>query len=230
MPVKSVVESVAELLRREIITGQLSSGAKLNEIELSDRIGISRSPLREAFRKLEHENLVISIPRKGVYVAGMSIKDCEEVYRARQFIECSVVDIICEKGVTELPFVEKAFDMSTKVLVPNFSEGQEMLEYYHVMSGFHKELVKSCQNKWIIHFYNDLSLHLARYQVLYLNTPGVYQLSLNDHSHFLSLIKASSYAEAKEFLSLHITEALHRVKKRISQTNMPKGGRINLDK
>lgn len=72
MKILGVTESAARSLRQEIIMGEISPGAKLNEIKLSNRYGISPPPLREAFRKLEYENLVENVPRKGTYVTEIS--------------------------------------------------------------------------------------------------------------------------------------------------------------
>lgn len=81
MKIYGVVETVQRRLRQAIITGKLPPDHKLNEIELAQEFEVSRPPLREAFRKLENENLIVSIPRRGSYVAGMSKEDCEQIYR-----------------------------------------------------------------------------------------------------------------------------------------------------
>ncbi|MBW2123631.1 MAG: GntR family transcriptional regulator, partial [Deltaproteobacteria bacterium] len=68
MEIRGVTKSLVDYLRTQIITGNLPPGQKLNEIRLSSDLGVSRPPLREAFRILEHDRLVASIPRKGTYV------------------------------------------------------------------------------------------------------------------------------------------------------------------
>ena len=94
MEILGVSKSAVQHLRNLIISGQLAPGQRLNEVDLSSRLGISRPPLREAFRYLENENLVIRIPRRGCYVTEVSMEDCLQIFDARQMIECYAVDIL----------------------------------------------------------------------------------------------------------------------------------------
>lgn len=80
MEVKSLTENVVEYLRNQIILGDLAPGRKLKENDLASRLDISRGPLREAFRMLENEHLVVSVPRRGTYVSEVSVGDLEELY------------------------------------------------------------------------------------------------------------------------------------------------------
>ena len=76
-------EVVCETLREAIISGVLRPGERLMEIQLAEELGVSRTPVREAIRKLELEGFVIMIPRRGTYVADLSIKDINEVFEVR---------------------------------------------------------------------------------------------------------------------------------------------------
>ena len=87
MEILNVTASTLEFLREKIITGELKSGQKLNETSLSVTLGISRPPLREAFRLLEKDHMVVNIPRKGTCVTELSIKDYGEVSQVRQILE-----------------------------------------------------------------------------------------------------------------------------------------------
>ena len=78
---------VFEALKDAILTQKLHPGERLLESELADELGVSRTPVREAIRKLEQEGLVVMIPRKGAYVDGISLKDIHEVYEIRAALE-----------------------------------------------------------------------------------------------------------------------------------------------
>ena len=99
MQIKSVTETVLQDLRVKIIVGELAPGSKLGEYELSSSFGISRAPVREAFRLLENEHLVIYYPRRGCYVTEISIKKCREIYQVRTMMECFSVDLLEAKGI-----------------------------------------------------------------------------------------------------------------------------------
>lgn len=84
---KPLREIVFEALREAIINGTLEPGERLMEIQLAEEMGVSRTPVREAIRKLELEGFVVMVPRKGAYVAGLSMKDIADVFEIRTALE-----------------------------------------------------------------------------------------------------------------------------------------------
>lgn len=84
---KPLREVVFEHLRNSILNGELDPGERLMELQLAEQLGVSRTPIREAIRKLELEGLVEMIPRKGAYVADLSIKDILDVLEVRMYLE-----------------------------------------------------------------------------------------------------------------------------------------------
>ncbi len=204
MEIRGVTEIVEHHLRREIIIGTLAPGSKLNEIELSERLGVSRPPLREAFRKLESENLVVSIPRKGSCVAQMSLEDCTQIYRARIMLECAAIEIIGELGITDLTPLQQALTAELRFLPQDNPSPDNMLDFFNVMSEFHNKLVEVCGNRWIIHYHGQLRPTMARYQIMYLRMPGTRQMSLAEHEEVFALIRDGRYAEAQRTVTRHI--------------------------
>ena len=77
---KPLRELVFDSLRKAIILGKLKPGERLMEIQLAEEMGVSRTPVREAIRKLELEGFVVMVPRRGAYVAGVSVKDIADVF------------------------------------------------------------------------------------------------------------------------------------------------------
>ena len=198
MQVQSVTETVAKYIRLEIITGKLAAGARLNELELSERFGVSRPPIREAFRKLENENLVVSVPRKGSYVTTMSLGDCEEIYHVRLLLERSAIDIIGKQKIEDLSAVKEALAKGNCFLQPEESSPEEIFDDFDLMAGFHNKLVESCRNRWIIHYHAQLRSNLARYQILYLKIPGSRRKSLKEHEMIFSLLEKKDFPSAKK--------------------------------
>ena len=223
MEVPSVTYSVIKHLREEIITGELPAGAKLNEIEMATRMGISRPPLREAFRKLEHEKLVVSIPRKATYVSDISIRDCEHVYHVRKVIECAAIDCIKEQKTRHLPMVEESLAMVEQLpeSLPSHPQPQQMLRHYKIMAAFHNGLVESCENKWLFHCHEGLRASLARYQIVYLHIHGSRRASTDDHRYVLEMIKSGNFAAAKKCLIDHIDKTVIRIRDKMMTAEAP---------
>ena len=98
LPLRDVVFNT---LRQEILTGKLKPGEHLREITLANKIGVSRTPVREAIRMLELEGLVKMIPRKGALVADISQKELTDVLEVRNALEQLAIELACQRITTE---------------------------------------------------------------------------------------------------------------------------------
>ena len=98
---KPLRDVVFENLREAIVEGGLKPGQRLMEVQLAEQLGVSRTPVREAIRKLELEGLVVMIPRKGAYVANMSLKDVIDVLEIRASLEGLAASLAAERITDE---------------------------------------------------------------------------------------------------------------------------------
>lgn len=213
----SVTGKIVQHLRIHIIEGELTPGQKLNEIELARKLGISRPPLREAFRVMENEHLVVSIPRKGSYVTEVSIEDCREIYQAREMMECFSVDILQAKGIRNLPEVASSLEITADLPMPTSADPYEKFNYLKTIADFHITLVEASGNSRLSHYYHALFPNLARYQSMYTYIPGLMNVSQETHEAILSSIQNGDYDKAKEKLSTHIRGFLALMEKKISK-------------
>ncbi|AFM27536.1 GntR family transcriptional regulator [Desulfomonile tiedjei] len=215
--IKSVSETVVDYLRTQIITGKLSANQKINENDLATSLGISRPPIREAFRILENEHLLVSIPRKGTYVSDVSIEDLTGLFQTREMIETYAFDLLKSLEHPDFSKVEATFEDAVGLSLPSIENPEEMLHFHQVFAGFHTRLVELTGNSRIIHFYKTISLNLTRYQVMYLFMPGSVDQSLEDHREILTLIQEGQYDQAKKSLLKHLEFASKVLKDRIEQ-------------
>ena len=111
LPLRDVVFNT---LRQAILKGELEPGERLMEIQLAQKLGVSRTPIREAIRKLELEGLVVMIPRKGAEVARITEKDMKDVLEVRGTLEELAVALACrhvtDEAVDELKMANKLFE------------------------------------------------------------------------------------------------------------------------
>ena len=98
LPLRDVVFNT---LRKAILRGELKPGERLMEIQLANKLGVSRTPIREAIRKLELEGLVLMIPRKGAEVAQITEKNMQDVLEVRKALEELSVQLACERITPE---------------------------------------------------------------------------------------------------------------------------------
>ena len=206
LKLNSVSLSVTQYLRNQIVTGQLLPGQKLNEVALSSDLEISRPPLREAFRVLEAENLVLAIPRRGAFVTELNSDDFREVAEAREMIEVCAINLIRDKGIKDLAVIASSIVETERFPEPGArANPEEKLRYLCCFAGFHRAIVAAAGNFRLKEFYEKLSSSLLRYQYRYFYKSmdrGPFKV---EHHAILKALESGAYDEAKELLRKHIT-------------------------
>ena len=130
LPLRDVV---FKTLRQAILRGELKPGERLMEIKLANKLGVSRTPIREAIRKLELEGLVLMIPRRGAEVAEITEKSLNDVLEVRKALEELAVQLACERmdeeGLEALKKAAKEFEESLGS--EDVTESQRLM--WHIM-------------------------------------------------------------------------------------------------
>lgn len=148
---------VYEKLKEAIVDGTIKPGAKLSEIELAERMAVSRTPVREAIRQLAQTGLVTLTPRRGAYVTLPSLKDASDLYELRTELEILAVANICMNPPSaELKRFRGVFSVMT--------DGTSAEEYVREDKAFHSMIYASVTNRFLalmLHNISDL-IHLCR--------------------------------------------------------------------
>ena len=212
----NLTSTVVETLREKIIVGELKAGHKLNEINISMDLGVSRPPLREAFRILEKDNMAVSVPRKGTYVSELSLKDFTEVSQTREMIECYSMELLKASDVRDLPNAEQALREAAVLQSRSDSRDEaKLIRKIKVMHEFHTSLVEATGNSMLSRIYDSIGYTLARYQYIYFHIDDAARHSLEDHNKVLALVRDGNFDQAKEELRKHIHYTVDLVKNRI---------------
>ena len=153
---------------------------------------------------LEHEHLVVNVPRKSTYVSEISLKELEDIYQVRRAIELSAIDFFEAKKVRLLPEVVSTIDTVNLLGTPSPDDPTQVLIYRERVTNFHVKILEATGNSWLVEFYRTLYFSLARYQYLQFQQPGTGNRSFNDHKTILGHIESGEYRAAKEFLLKHI--------------------------
>ena len=220
MIIKGVTETTTCFLREEIVTGTILPGTKLNEIELAEKYGVSRPPLREAFRKLEYEKLVMTIPRKGTYVTDISIEDCKQLYLTRRVLECGAIDIIAKNNIQDFRRLKKYIHDVKAMTISRNAEPIDLMTSFDGVTNFHMLLLETSGNRWLIHCYQNISATLTRYQHIYFSIPGTRQPSIENHITILSLLEKTKFQEAKTLLLEHIDNSFYNLLKTMKKAKI----------
>ncbi len=200
---KPLRELVFEALREAIITGHLAPGERLMELQLAEELGVSRTPVREAIRKLELEGLVHMIPRKGAYVATLSMKDIVEVFEIRGALE-GLAAALAAESITdeELEELERHLVMAAEQIGNADLEG--MVE---VDTGFHQILYKASRNERLTQIISNLREQIQRYRLTSLSYPGRMKIALEEHREIVDAVSARDPDLARKLAQEHIENA-----------------------
>ena len=204
LPLRDVVFNT---LRQAILRGELKPGERLMEIQLANKLGVSRTPIREAIRKLELEGLVLMIPRKGAEVAEITEKSLRDVLEVRRALEELSVQLACEKitkeEIRELERVAKEFQQVVK--------SSDITEIAEVDVRFHDIIYTATDNQKLIQLLNNLREQMYRYRVEYLKRDGVFPQLIAEHEAIIRHIENNEKEKATEVMSRHIDNQVEAV-------------------
>ncbi|HEX9061325.1 MAG TPA: GntR family transcriptional regulator [Clostridia bacterium] len=198
-------------LQNEILNGKYNPGDSLVETKLSEELGVSRTPIREAIRQLELEGLVQSIPNKGVFVTGISCQDIEDIYTIRMLIEGLAARWAAEKiSDTELSELREAVEFEEFYTGRNDTEHLLKLD-----SRFHDIIFKASKSKPLMHTLSTFHHYVQKARAESLQTPGRARKVLNEHKAILNAIADKDPKKAEKLTVEHIKNAsMNLVKQR----------------
>ncbi|MBF7082675.1 GntR family transcriptional regulator [Desulfallas sp. Bu1-1] len=200
---KPLREIVFETLREAIIQGRLKPGERLMEIQLAEEMGVSRTPVREAIRKLELEGFVVMIPRKGAYVAGISIKDIVDVFEVRAALEALAAGLAAERATPE-----ELEEMERAVLqIYEVSNGQNLDTLVERDTSFHELIYKASRNQRLVQIITLLKEHFQRFRTTSLALPGRGKHAVEEHKSIVEAISERNVELASTLAREHIETA-----------------------
>lgn len=197
LPLRDVVFNT---LRQAILKGELVPGQRLMEIQLAKQLGVSRTPVREAIRKLELEGLVVTIPRKGAEVAEITEKDLKDVIEVRCALEELAVALACER-------ISNAQIVQLKEALKNFEKLMKTGDITALAESdekFHDIIFSATKNQRLIQLINNLREQVYRYRLEYLKDENEHNLLIQEHELIIENLQKRNAAAAKDVIHKHI--------------------------
>lgn len=197
LPLRDVVFNT---LRQAILTGELKPGERLMEIHLANKLGVSRTPIREAIRKLELEGLVIMIPRRGAEVAQITEKSMKDVLEVRRALDVFSVELACERITKEeLARLKEACD--------RFEEATKTKDTKIIAQAdvaLHDIIVEATGNKRLMQLVNNLAEQMYRYRFEYIRDVKGHEKLVEEHRVIYESIRRKDPETAAEAVKKHI--------------------------
>lgn len=196
-------------LREDILSGKYKEGDELKEVAIGEELGVSRTPVREAFRQLELEGLIQIIPNKGAYVTGITEKDVKDIYMIRSLLEGLCARWACEH-ITENQMEE----MEENIYLSKFHAQKGHLEQLAELDNrFHEILYEACNSKMLEHQLRDFHEYVLRVRKKTLSNANRGPKSNEEHEMLMEAIKAKDADKAEKLANMHMINAYQNMVK-----------------
>ena len=204
---------LVDLLRRAIISGEYKPRERLVENELAQKYAVSRTPVREAIRKLELEGFVVMIPRRGTYVADISIKDITEIYEVRTCLDVLAAGLAAER------ITDEELDTMNVYLheIGQHVANMDINKIVEVDTAFHDVLYNASRNERLRSIINNLREQLTGIRGRSMSYPGRLVETMDEHRNLVDAIASRDVERAQHAARVHIENAEHTLLRSIAE-------------
>jgi DNA-binding GntR family transcriptional regulator len=194
----------SEKLHELIKDGYFRPGESISEREIAEMLGVSRTPVREAFRRLEKDGLIVYQPMKGVTIKSFTVPEMIDLYRVREYIE----------GLATRLFTEKKREQSLEELQRNINQAEyaasigDVKEQTIINGHFHQTIVDGTENMYLINIYRPLITQISLIRSTSLSYQDRSIINIGEHKDILAAIKAGDADKAEELSRVHVRNSL----------------------
>lgn len=204
--IKTLREQIAASIRSSIIDGRIRPGEKLTEEEIARQLGVSRTPIREAFFLLSSEGFVDVEPRRGVIVREISVKDAEEIYELKGVLESLAVRLAAERMTPEI--VAELRGINDALYHAAEEVPVDVRKILTLNGTFHHSIISACGNTKVIHQLIALRHQSLRYNFIFLSAVSRLRESADEHRAIIDALVRRDAAESERLMKEHNDAAL----------------------
>jgi DNA-binding GntR family transcriptional regulator len=206
---KSKKSLVYDALKQRIITQAMKPGEPINDGILSQELGISKTPIREAIQQLEREGFIENIPGKGNFVSHISIQDLRELFDIREMLECEAIKRAATKrDPQKLEAIRRGFELSAEASQDDSARQFRAGEHIHIF------IFESVGNQRLLEIYRRLHDHIARHRNYFFSDvhEGRPEKSYREHLEILDALASQDPARCEQAMRVHLKNSLEYVK------------------
>lgn len=208
--VKSLRDRISESIRDSIIEGKLEPGARLAEPEVAQQLGVSRTPLREAFLQLEAEGFLTVNPRKGAIVSELSLKDAEETYQIKVALEALAAKL-ATKSISEYE-IKKLKEFNEKMRKIANSSKKDYKYFLELNADFHQTINDASGNEKLFKHLIVLRNQTLRYNYIYLSLLSHLNESVVEHDEIIKALEEKDIVNIEKLILHHGENAREALK------------------
>jgi len=189
-------EKILENIRDAILKGTLAPGERVSEPDLAERYGISRTPIREAFRQLESEGYLTVVPRKGAVITSLSERDVEEFYAIKSMLEGYAAQLAAQLLTDkEIQRLEKI-----NARLAALAAAGDVKSFFRVHNEFHEVFITASGNNKLYELIQQMLVKFNRLRIASLSLPGRMETSVREHEKIIEAFKARDSALANRLV------------------------------
>lgn len=217
---KPLRDKIASSIRDSIIEGRIKPGERLMEPDVAKTLGVSRTPLREAFLQLESEGFLKVNPRKGALVTETSPGDAEETYIIKGALEAVAARLAADSINDEQ--IEELISLNKKMEAIAQSKDKDYKTFLELNSVFHQKIYECSGNAKLIKMINTLRNQTLRYNYIFLSLLSHLDESVEEHYEIIEALKKRKPEEAESFIRKHNENARQMLINYIKNHNQTK--------
>jgi DNA-binding GntR family transcriptional regulator len=183
----TISETAANAVRAMIVDGQLAGGERINEVHLAERLGVSRTPLREALNRLASEGALIAKPQRGYFVRPLSLDEFEQLYDMRPLLDPEALRLA---GIPAPKQIESLEKLNAKLAA---ARGETAIK---LDDEWHSELIAGCPNRVLIELIENMILRTRRYELALMRETKHVATATDDHKRILAALRAGDLERA----------------------------------
>ncbi len=207
MKVESLADMTTHFVEKLIITNELKPGQQIKEDDIAERLEISRPPVREAFKTLEGQGLVIRKPRRGTFVVKMTETDIREAYALKAELYAMATDLAMDK-ITDRQ-KDQLMSLVTDMVQMINPDSCDILKYQKIHSVFHITIMEIAGNSRLMNFASNLHKQIRRFSYQTLHYREHLDASSAYHLKIIEMILQGDKENACRFMKEHVIEAMH---------------------
>lgn len=208
-PPNSISDQIYEQLKQRILLGEIEPGERLMQNQVAENLRASRTPVREAFRRLEQDGLVERVPQGGVKVTGIDLDTIQDVFGIRKVLEAYAVELACDRITGEEISALKRLMIHAIETLKSADLGLEtkMKRLFELNSQFHDTIYRASGNFFLLGIINNLRNIVRRMRYLGLRADSTWDQVWDEHSRLIEFLEFKNRQSAVKLIQEHLVNA-----------------------
>ena len=212
-PPNSISDQIYERLKQQILHGEIEPGERLMQNQVAENLRASRTPVREAFRRLEQDGLVERVPQGGVRVTRLDMEAIQEVFGIRNVLEAYAVELACGRITKdEIDSLKRLVSQAGELLASaELGRETKIKRLFELNSQFHDIIYRASGNSYLMGMINSLRFIVGRLRLLGLRADSTWSRAWDEHAQLIGLLERKDKESAARLLKAHLVNAVSDV-------------------